>query len=173
VAFLDTIGHIADISAIPVAVVGFGATIWQTRRARTAAEAARRAAQASRVAMGRASLLVLLPQLHRVEEELERAVRSDGVDLVFVWLGTWRWQAAQTRGLLNIASPREKKVLKLLQTSIMAASTTKAEILTDPQSDLLISTKAVRESISLVTNELGTLAIEQGLNAGGVINDSE
>jgi hypothetical protein len=153
-------------TSIPFAVIGFGVTIWQTTKAKTAAELANKAAQDVRENIGRASLLVLIPQLHRAEEQLERAVRDQSVDLVLSWLSTWRWQAGQARGLLNENDQLQRDVIISLQESIAAASSAKSKLIDGAAPNVILATRAVRTAVSKVTSELGAMAASYGLQVG-------
>jgi hypothetical protein len=165
VTFYWIVEHVSTISVIPLAIVGFGITWWQIHKTRTAAEAARDAARDTQHGIGRGSLLVLIPQLQRTEEELERAVRSGHHDIALSWLGTWRWQAGQLRGLINVTST-ERDTLKSIQESVVAAADAKAELIASAEADLVIATQDVRTAIAAVTNELGELAVVQGMQIG-------
>jgi hypothetical protein len=160
------IEHVSAITAIPLAVVGFGFTLWQVRKTRTAAEAAQRAAERAQRGIGRSTLLLLIPQLQRAEEELDRAVETGQQNLVLLWLATWRWQAGQLRGLLKVAAPDERTILRSIQESIVATVDLKNSLLGIPGSDLIAATKEAREAIAAVTNGLGELAVVQGIQMG-------
>lgn len=160
------IEHATTITAIPLAILGFGIAIWQIRKTRTAAESALKAAGETQRGIGRSTILLLIPQLHRTEEELERAIGGGHQDLVLSWLSTWRWQAGQLRGLLKVAAPNERGVLKSIQESIVISMDLRNELLGIANGDLIAATKAVRTSISAVTNGLGELAILQGMQIG-------
>lgn len=168
----DAVTLAAAYTAIPFALIGFGITIRQASKAKTAAEAARDAAKMTQSALARNSLLVLIPQLQRVEEELERAVQTDSADLIITWLSNWRWQAGQVRGLLSKSSSENRKILKSLQSSIAISAKAKSDIIDGTVEELAISTKAVRDAIAEVTNELGALAALQGIAIGESTNDN-
>ncbi|MFD4725006.1 hypothetical protein ACFWNW_07960 [Streptomyces seoulensis] len=157
----------ATVTSIPFAVVGFGVTIWQSRQAKNAAEAARDAAREATDNISRASLLVLIPQMHRVEEELERAVRDKSVDLALSWLSTWRWQAGQARGFLSSSTADEVEVLSALQASVTAARSSKAKLIDSQGVDIVAATKQALSAIGKVTGELGALAASYGIQMGG------
>ena len=158
--------HAATVTAIPFAIIGFGVTIWQTIKARTAAEAARDAANSAKVQVSRSNLLLLIPQLQKAEEELERAVTGDSTSAVIYWLGIWRWHGSQLRGYLSITLPSDRKILKLLQSSLTVAGATKNQLVGPDAHELAKETKAVRDAIVLVTTELGALAASQSSEIG-------
>ena len=165
-SFNDLLSLASAYTAIPLALIGFSVTIWQTVRARSAAEAARDAAKVAQTALARNSLLVLIPQLQRVEEELERSVQIDSGDLAVTWLSNWRWQAGQVRGLLGKPTSENKRLLKALQSSISISAKVKSDIIDGTMDELTIATKVAREAIADVTSELGTLAATQGMQMG-------
>lgn len=153
-------------SAIPLALSGFGVTIWQTTKAKRAAEMASRSAQEAKERIGRSSLLVLLPQLHRAEEQLERAVRDGSVELTISWLSTWRWQASQMRGLLDESDPPQREIAVSLQASISSATSAKEKLISNSAPDVVTSTRSVRTAMGKVTGELGAMASSQGMQSG-------
>jgi hypothetical protein len=124
------------VVAIPVAAVGFALTIWQIVRTRRAVDAARAAVSDVQRTLARNHLLVLLPQLQRVEQDLEVAIGNSDIGLVGSYLGTWRWQAGQLRGLLQADATTNKRLLRAIQQSIALAATAKLDLL-EKQSDLL------------------------------------
>jgi hypothetical protein len=170
VPFYDLVEHAATITAIPLALAGFGATIWQTTRARKAAEAASAAATSAKVQMSRANLLLLIPQLQKAEEELERAVTERSLSASIYWLSAWRWQAGLLRAYLSITAPSDRKVLKLIQSSLTIAGSTKNGLVGNISADLIKDTLAVRDAIVLVTTELGALAATQSSEVGDGAN---
>lgn len=168
---LDLMGHVADVSAVPVALAGFGITYYQIRKTREAAEAAEGAARNSQAAIGRSNLLVLIPQLQRVEEDLDRAVRDGSEQVVISSLQAWRWQAGQVRGLLEVGRLASRELLVDIQDSVSAASQAQIELAgSGGELSLAIATKDARDAIAKVTNELGAVATVQGIRAGGVDN---
>ncbi|MEU1604127.1 hypothetical protein [Micromonospora matsumotoense] len=166
---LGLIGHIADISAVPIALAGFSVTFYQIKKTRKAAEAAEGAARNSQAAIGRSNLLVLIPQLQRVEEELDRAVRDASKPVVISSLQAWRWQAGQVRGLLQVGKLAKRDLLVDIQDSVSAASQAQSELTgSGGELSLAVATKDARDAIAKVTNELGAVATVQGIQAGGV-----
>ncbi|MFE6409034.1 hypothetical protein ACFVOR_19145 [Streptomyces sp. NPDC057837] len=158
------------MTSIPIATVGFVLTYRQARKAKDAAEAAEEATTRSTENISRASLLVLIPQMQRVEEELEQAVREKSIDLTISWLSTWRWQAGQARGFLNTSNADELQLLDDLQTSVTAARNAKSRLIETGAPDVVKSTKQALQAIGRVTGELGSLAASYGMQLGGATN---
>ena len=167
----DLVDHITTMTTIPFTVTGFGIAIWQTIKTRKAAEAAQSAVDATQRKLSRTSLLVLIPQLQRAEGELERAINQGSKDLVINWLAEWRWQASQLRGHLKIASPSDRRLLKLIQDSVVSAATTKTGLVGITIGDLSMESQKALAAIANVTNELGSLMAQQGIESGGSDNN--
>lgn len=156
-SYADWANHVSVIG-FPLAVVGFGATLFQLKRTRRSAEAAATAASGAQAQFANNHLLVLLPQLQRIENDLTSAARGRNVDLLLHHLDAWRWEAGQLSSLL-VQADRGAKVLPLLQESVTLASVAKKRLLTD-RADLLGSTEQVRDSVSEVTDAFGGLVAD-------------
>ena len=162
------IEHISTIAGIPLALIGFAVTIWQLVKTRGAAVAARLAAEKATKNINRTTLLMLVPQLMNVEGELDEAVRRGNLDLTLISLRTWRSQATQVRGLLDLVAPGDNvKVLRAIQSSVSAAVSVKSRLTEVPNEDLGIITRQARKTIAAVTSELGALAVAEAADLGG------
>ncbi|WP_435233013.1 hypothetical protein [Micromonospora aurantiaca (nom. illeg.)] len=169
--FLDLMGHVADVSALPIAVAGFGITLWQIKRTRKVAEAARDSAVAAQSAIQRSNLLVLIPQLLEIEAKLERAAKDGMEEVITSNLRAWRWQAGQVKGLLEKAGGAAPTLLTALQDSIAAAAQLQTELVGVTAVDWPAATLDVRGAIAGVTNELGALSAARSTETGGVLSD--
>ena len=106
-----------------------------------------------------------MPQLQRVENDLERAVDGDERVLVRYQLEAWRWQAGQLRGLVGLALHRDHPIIRDLQESVSLASQAKIA-LSNVARPMNLSTRAVRQSIAAVNDQCATLAAEISANPG-------
>lgn len=149
---------------IPLAVAGFGATYYQALRARGASEAARDAAQSAEQTISRNHLLVLLPQLQRVENDLDFAVEQGDRKLASFLMSNWRWQAGQLRGFLK-DDPQNRKTLKAIQTSITLAASAKIDVL-DTANPVAKTARPVQDAIAAVTGDLGHLTVKNAKQGG-------
>jgi hypothetical protein len=156
----SVIDHVSTILSVPLAVGGFWIALHQIGKTRRAAEAARDMATAAREDASRASVLVLIPQLQRVEEQIDRAVDAKSVELVIAWANTWRWQASQlNEHLRTLPSMARHELPRLLQESVIAAANVKKSLTGNTPSDLQRSTKRMRDAVTAVTSELGGLVV--------------
>jgi hypothetical protein len=89
-SFLDAVGHIADVTAVPGLALGFGLTFWQLRKTRTSAEAARDASRGTQLRMNRVFLLTMAPSVTQAEDELTRALHAGERDRIGLALQNWR-----------------------------------------------------------------------------------
>jgi hypothetical protein len=150
--------------SIPIALAGFGLTYWQARKARTAAEAAKTAADSAKNQFRLVSAASLLPQLSQLEEAVVVAARTKSPEMLTHVLGSWLWQAALCRGYLDSTRPEEDAVMKKLQKSITTASTLKVAAASfDGNTDWHLTTEPARKSIADVTQRLGTIAAQQAV----------
>jgi len=172
-SFYWWVDHISKIASIPLTLLGFGFTIWQLLKTKSAVQAAYEATLAMRRQVRRTNLATLLPQLTRIEDEIDRAVANRSVETVRSLISDWRWQAGETRIYLSASNAQEKKILRSIQASISVAADTQREIhreIHDVDSpELLVSvTDPLRKAVSRVTGELGAVAAQQVLDSGGV-----
>ncbi len=164
-SFYDSVDTVTTYTSIPLALVGFGVTFWQAKGAKDAAERARDAAEATRERIIRSSLIALSHQLLKTEDELDKAVNDGEVKIAIAWINTWKWQASQAKGMLKASNSDEQKILRALQTSIVAAGEAKNVLVSNP-TDLITDTKNVRSAIVKVTGEISSLAANLGFQIG-------
>ncbi|MFB7430512.1 hypothetical protein ACFCZ5_04135 [Streptomyces microflavus] len=161
----SVIDSVTTVSGIPLALAGFSVTFWQAREAKKSADQARDAAESTREKLIRSSLISLIHQLGKTEEELDQAVREGESRSAISWINTWKWQASQAKGLIKSSNAEEVKVLRALQTSIVAAGEAKNTLISNP-SDLVSDTANVRSAIVKVTGEIGPLVASLGFQIG-------
>lgn len=160
-------------TAVPIALVGFGLTFRQAKKARTAAEAARAAAETAKDQFRLVSAASLLPQLMRLEGAVDVAARSKSNDMMTHVLESWLWQSSMCRGYLDSARPEEDQVMKKLQKSIAAVSALKLAVANfDDGTDWHQMTEAARKAISGVTQQLGGVAAQQSVRTEGPTDGS-
>ena len=167
----EWLGPLNSWASIPLQIVGFTIAIWQIRKTRKAADAAKEAVLGAELQIGSNLLLVILPQLTQIEGNLEWSISNANRNAVVHYLGSWRWQAGQVRGHLERHGEGDEAFLTLLQTSIATAADTKLE-LQDPKADLMKRTRAALKSIAEVTGLVGELTARNSIE-GSKIHDRE
>lgn len=163
------VGLVSDYTAVPVAIIGFGIAFYQIYKTKRAAEAARDASRTAERILGKNQLIALIHQLQRIEDEITRAVQSGAPESVISWLGFWRWQANQVRGLVNQSADNHQKASRLIQASVAKAAEACSLLTEDPDAELTEVTKSSRAAIYKVTNEVGALVAVHSstVDAGG------
>lgn len=155
-------------TAIPLQLGGFWIAIWQIRKTRSSVESARRAAVFTQDSIARNNLLLQIPQLQRLEQQLQFAIKSNMADLAVNHLDSWRYHASMLRGLLEQVSNETDELLQVVQNSVSLASIASRGA-QKPGADLAKVTRPVREAIMRVTDE--ATAIASGLAGRGVGNE--
>ena len=73
-------------------------------------------------------------------------------------------------GHISITAPSDRRIFKLIQSSLTIAGSTKTNLVGNVSADLVKDTLAVRDAIVLVTTELGALAASQSSDVGDGAN---
>lgn len=163
------IDHVSTIASVPLALIGFGVTLWQLTRTKRAADSARVAVEHTQKQIKTLSVVAKLPELHRIDEELHRAIEKESVELTQFWVTAWQREAGAARGYL--AGGPDDKLMAALQSSITAASTARGEMLGIEPAEIRSLTATLRKRIIAVTSQLGEMAAKKGTTAPDQEND--
>lgn len=129
--------------------------IWRTRRiVAVTQDAVQRATQRLSVY----NLLLVVPELSRIESELDAAVRSNRPADARRLLTEWRERASELRGILRSEQIDDQEVEPLVQESLTLITPAKNQLGNNRNVSLFDSTKRVRKSIEGVCQETRTLA---------------
>lgn len=151
--------------AVPLSVLGFSVTLYQLKKTKAAAKAAEDAVTNASAAFNNNLLLSLLPQLLRIESEIDGAVLNGHRQLVAHYIGQWRWQASQLKGLLDSGDAEGRRVGKALQLSIAICATQKFEVANSAVT-LEVAARPVQEAVAKVTGDIGMITTQRAI-AGG------
>ncbi|WP_078279079.1 hypothetical protein [Mycobacteroides franklinii] len=161
--------------AIPLGLFGFLVAICQivqakraadraevkAGEAKTAAEAAKFAAENARSQFKTMSVTVLLPQLRSLEDAVERAIQDKNLILLLHLLQDWRWHASACRQYLDESIEAEAKAMTDIQKSVTAVTDLKPKLLGfKGDTDWVQATGRVRKTIAGVTANLGALTAQ-------------
>lgn len=150
----DWIGY----GGILVSGVGLGFTYFQARRAANAAASAERAARRTSRALAVAQMLSAIPELSRIDANLDVAVQDENRGATLDALREWRSKAGDLRGLIMAASTDEHvRIGTEIQKSIGAANQAKIA-LQDEGGHPLRSTKQCRLAMATVLESVSVLA---------------
>lgn len=149
--------------SLPLTVLGLVATFIQATRARRTAEAARIAAVGAQNRMSRSHMLILLPQLQRLEDDLDSAIKEGETKLILQYLSAWRWQAGQAKQILEHEPSPNTKAIRSMNKSIALATKTKLDLVAAGASGsgapaLTTITRPLSEAIAAATSEMGALS---------------
>lgn len=151
------------IVAIPLQLIGFGIAFWQIQKAINASEAAKIASQRTEEKISSNLLLVILPQLTQAETNLEWAVSQLNRQATIHYLGSWRWQAGQLRGLLARNERDHEELMTKIQASIAVAADTKIALQNDTP-DIAKRSKSALKAIAAVTGLVGELSAKNQID---------
>ena len=152
---------ILGLAGLVVGVVGFAIALYQLRLAKieiqrgvTAAEAARDAIIRTERLVVLIQLLTVIPQLQRLERDLNVAIRDENREAVINHLQDWRVLAAETRGMLGEQDYQTHGLESRLHESSTAAAQAVDQL---DQGEIIAATKRVVTIISGTTEEAGLL----------------
>lgn len=155
--------RVNTVVSIPLAVVGFLIAYWQIWKTRSAAVAAKDAAEEATDRFRSLSGASLIPQLVSLEQALDTAIEHRSPDLLRHVVQNWTWQAGVCREYLDGDAAVEKEI----QNSISAATSLKTKISGfGATSDWIKDTDRFRKAVGTVTGRLGGLSAKQALNNG-------
>jgi hypothetical protein len=145
VAWFEVAGGLATIT-------GLYLTWRQAKKAKIAAEAASSAMDRTQRQLRANQMLVLIPQLRWLAQELDAAIAADDGAMTRRHLDGWRWQAGHVHGLLLDANA-ERRILRALQESVALATEATSSLLKN-QKPVLDSCEQARQSIGVACNLL-------------------
>lgn len=147
---------IADWIGI-LSVAGLALAIWQVYRTRKAVDAANSAIQRTQRQLAIHQALVVIPQLQKLEGDIDLAVSGGTREAAIRYLAEWRRLASDVCGLVGTHASEE--IVRTVQQSAVAAGEAKSLILS-PSNELLPNTDHARARIAAACEGLGTLAGE-------------
>lgn len=156
---------VAEWSSI-VSLLGVGVAIWQVVRTRNAVTAAQAAIERTERHLAVNQLLVLIPQLQRLEPELNISLTAKVREPIIRHLAEWRRLAGDVYGLAKDEEYSDDQLLDLLQQSAASAATAKRRILKG-DSDLLRSCGPALRDIDAACEALAQLSGQLKRYSGG------
>jgi hypothetical protein len=152
--------HLTDwvsIAGLGVSVVGFSLTIWQLVRTANATRATAATIDKATRRMGVNHLLVLLPQLRMVENDLDAAIADNDPKLAARSLVSFSYTANQVASLLEGQDDFDLKFVELLRGSAHAASSAKSVLVTGTSRPVRTVVKSAVEDITAVSGRAAGL----------------
>lgn len=174
VTWVDVVGLVGVVATL----VGLYFTWRQARDAKVQAAAAKTAADAASGAIGRTQrqlrsnqMLVLIPQLRWVAQEMDAAIESGDKGMTRRHLDSWRYQAGHVNGLLLDDSAVTRRILKAIQDSVALATEATTTLLREEKKTVLESCEQARHAIGHACNLLNVFVGQSASQVSAV--DSE
>ncbi len=155
--WLSDNGALIGFLGLIVGVVAVIIAIRQNRKSASATEAAEEAGREAMAKMRNGFLLILIPQLGRIESGLDSAVRSSSHSLIADHLLEWPYYAGQLRGLLD-DDEKSTKIKISIQDSIALAARARVYMSTE-EINLTLTMQEMQSAVAAVTAELGELSM--------------
>jgi hypothetical protein len=152
----STFAHVAEWASI-VGAAGVFIALGQLVRTKRAVTAATEAIERADKSLAANQVLVLLPQLQKLEPDLDAAVAAEAREAVLRHLAEWRRLATELDGLVRNQPYAEANALNQLRASAVAAATAKSQLLNTDR-DLVTGTNAVRREVAEACAYIGTLS---------------
>lgn len=150
-----TRGDVFGLAQVLIAIFGFAVAIWQIARTASAAEATAKATAETADAVGRRllsnDLLLMLPELHRLEDEVDSAVDSKSPEACSrALLSYQRRGRAIVAQLKTDSAYAEDPLILALEAAASAASSAKGQIQGGSQDALADVVKTFRAKVGKV-----------------------
>ncbi|MFI7433243.1 hypothetical protein [Micromonospora haikouensis] len=146
-----SLGDILGLVGLAVAIF----QIWRTGRIAAATKVAMEEA-VRRISLF--NILLVVPELSRIENDLDRAANSENPDEVRRSLREWREVASDFYGLLDGEAGNHDELMTLVRQSVTLSTVAKGQLISSKQGSVLSATKRVRESIEHVCQETRVFA---------------
>jgi hypothetical protein len=141
-----------------VSVVGLIIVIWQIWRTGKIAKATQQAVVDATRRVGIYNVLLMVPELSRLEREIEDAARGNEEVALRRLLKEWRELGAELRGILSNEKVGTPELDQTIKKSVALAMVAKQAVMGGAETDLLQATKKVRVAIEDVCVETKMLA---------------
>lgn len=146
------------VAALLLTLVGLLLTWRQARKATNAAKAAERANRQTERQIRLRQLMVLVPQLNWILNELDSAIEDADPRLIRRYLGNWRAQATFIHGILSGIKPEDQRIIRCLLKSVSLAGNASAASLsndTSVQPDYMRARTAIATACDILNSWVG------------------
>lgn len=141
-----------------VSVVGLTIAIWQIWRTGRIAKSTQQAVEDATRRVGIYNILLIIPELSRLEREIEDAAREGNEEVLRRLLKEWREMGTELRGALSNEEIPASNVDQAIRTSVVLAMAAKQGLMSGKDANLLHATRKVRTAIEEVCVEMRMLA---------------
>lgn len=145
------------IVGVLITVAGFTITIWQILRTARASEATRKAVQSTEARMALNHILVVIPQLRILEQDLDRAIEDGDRLAAMRALGSYSYVVSEVSGLLGEQDVMDAETVERLKSSAVAAGQAKSRLLDSANTMPKSATREFRQDLAEVATALNAL----------------
>jgi hypothetical protein len=138
-------------------IAGLVAALVQLKRTKDAVTAAQEAIERTEARLSINQVLVLLPQMQKLEDDLDAAVHGQSQEAVLRHLGQWRMLAMEVFGLVKGQDYADEAALDQLRASAVSAASAKGQLI-GTHKNLVTTTRTVRREIATAAAYAGTLS---------------
>lgn len=138
---------------LAVTVIGFVITLVQIWRVKTVAKATKAALGDATGRLTVYNFLLVVPELARIDGDLEDAVLRNDPDATRRCLREWREAVGTVQGILERAGRSDDDLQKAIRDSLVKVGVAKRALVNAGATDMIGSTKKARESIERVCSE--------------------
>lgn len=156
---------IADWASI-VGLADLGAAFYQLMRTKSAVAAANDAIRRTEAHLALNQVLVLLPQLQKLEDDLDAAVHGQSREAVLRHLGSWRSVSMEVYGLVREQEYVDAAAAEQLRESAVSAAAAKSQLV-GTEKDVVTTTRTVRREIAGAASYAGVLSGQLKAYSGG------
>jgi hypothetical protein len=155
-----------SIIGLFITVVGFALTIWQLVRTANASEESVKAIKRTEQRMALNHLLVLLPQLQNIENDLDHAIEVNDRNWAIRTLVTCKNVASEVAALLEDQDSVDQQVVAALVSTSKIAATAKSDIISRETQSIADLTIDVRRELSGLAAQMFAVASKFKLQIG-------
>ena len=153
-------GTVLSGIGVAISIVGFKYTLDQVKKTKSAAESAKSAAIEMKSSMSKSYLLILLPQLNRLADDLASAARRQEFNLISLHIQQWRWSSGQLSGLIDLKDKESEQVRNLIHKSISKGIKVRFTKTVDG-SEIIENLDPYLDAVQQVTAQFGKLSISE------------
>ena len=164
---MDAANAVGTCLGVVLGVGAFALAYWQLRRTTSALESANAAVGRTERQLAFQQLLMHLPQLQAIEQDLDRAVAVGERGAAATLLIRWRQLAAETRGLLGRSSVEAHAMDAALTASILASATATAALVNPRRPTVRSSTEDARAAVTIAATLASELIGQLRAYSGG------
>lgn len=147
-----------DWLGLAIALVGFGVTIYQVVKTRSAAKAATAALTTAQGQLAKRALLAIGPQLQSIQLDLGYTMKKNNADIAERTLVRFGLIAREASGLLITLGVGHEDLAERMRAAAHEATVVKAAMSTTKSPDVVLLAKAISAEVDALTQDVMDIA---------------